>query len=411
MSASGVGAVTGAVSGFGAGDVITHSLALLLLFGGGLLLLTVVAKGRGLDRAIADEAKDKTAKAHIPAVGTAAGRSPRRSTSGASAASGAPAPSQARVGWSAGLPAHSHEMEFSTEELPAVATWYVSPQREAYVRRSGLCFLGWLAFLMIGLAGVIEIVGYHIDVEQSPTGTLSSAFLQSGVVALFWAAAAGGAVGMLWSYSPYFSARQAYRQWRLALAAARVDDALQKAAKQEDNKPPLPLAALFQLNRRQLDEYQLITRKQQRLAFLCAQAACVVAFVVLIGGIVFTFHAPTTTDKYISGGLSALGSLLSGFVAATFFKAAGEANTQMNLYYLEPQRTGRLLATERIVGRLREESNGHLDEGLLKDIVEKVLTWEVPMNGSSLTLAGHQDRKAPAKNGSNPANAPDSTKV
>ena len=179
---------------------------------------------------------------------------------------------------------------------------------------------------------------------------------------------------ILYSLVPYAAARSAYRQRRLATASAKVDEAIRDACSGEH---PLEIPKLFQLNRRQLDEYQLLTRKQQRSAFVLAQAASVVAFVVLVGGVLLALGQRQPIDKYVTGGLSALGSLLSGFLAATFFASHRDANKQMNLYYLEPQRTGRLLAVERVA-----KLDPPMDATIRAELVKAVLAWEMPAGGS-----------------------------
>jgi hypothetical protein len=196
---------------------------------------------------------------------------------------------------------------------------------------------------------------------------------------------------------PYFAARQAYRQWRLALAAARVDDALGKACKNVPEGHALRLPDLFQLNRRQLDEYQLITRKQQKTAVLWAQVASGVAFAVLVGGILIAISGSSDVEKFVAGGLSGLGSLLSTFVAATFFRSAAQANRQMNRYYLEPQRTGRLLASERLIDADRQRPDGSHE--LLSSIVTTVMGWEMPPDGDGNPTPNGAGPKDEAKAG------------
>jgi hypothetical protein len=149
-----------------------------------------------------------------------------------------------------------------------------------------------------------------------------------------------------------------------------VDQAVRDIA----SRPDLPLTQLFELNRRQLDEYQEMTKKQQRSAFLLTQIASVAAFVALVVGIVLSFQGNTATEKYVVAGLSGLGALLSGFLANTFYQSHRAANDQLNRYYLEPQRTGRILAAERLARYLNEEP------GMLHTnrMIEALLSWEMP---------------------------------
>ena len=227
-------------------------------------------------------------------------------------------------------------------------TWAVSRERESYLDRRTRCYISAVGGAIVVLGGVL--------VFQSST-SIDVAFEQLLHIVGGATIAAGLAV-IIYASVPYMAARAAFRSRRLALASARVDEAITNACKEPR---PLQIQQLFQLNRRQLDEYQLITRKQQRSAFLLAQIASVVAFAVLIGGVALAFSQKAPVDKYVTSGLSALGSLLSGFLAATFFQSSRDSNEQMNRYYLEPQRTGRLLAAERIVRNMPNASEQEQD--------------------------------------------------
>ena len=262
--------------------------------------------------------------------------------------------------------ASSQEMGNTGEGIP-VLTWFVSNQRDSYIRRRFPSYVSAFGALLLAVGGGVDITGF---LGSRSTPGVDVARL------LGWIAVGGGVVGAVWSFTPYLSARQAYRQWRLALAAARVDAALAKACEGVPHGKALQLPDLFQLNRRQLDEYQLITRKQQKSAFLWAQVAIGVAFAVLVGGILVAVSGSSNVEKYIAGGLSGLGSLLSTFVATTFFRSASEANRQMNRYYLEPQRTGRLLASERLIDTVQSWPEDR--ETLLSTIVTTVMGWEMP---------------------------------
>jgi len=239
-------------------------------------------------------------------------------------------------------------------------TWAVSRERDSYLDRRARGYISGVGGSFVTLGGLLwfRSTPYVDAAYERLLHILGGAIIAAGIGIIIHA------------WVPYLAARAAYRARRLALASARVDDAITKACADEN---PLQIQELFQLNRRQLDEYQLITRKQQKSAFLLAQVASVVAFAVLVGGVFIALGQTDDVDKYITGGLSALGTLLSGFLAATFFKSSKDANEQMNRYYLEPQRTGRLLAAERIVNSIPSAT-----EQIRTDMITAVLGWEMP---------------------------------
>jgi hypothetical protein len=243
-------------------------------------------------------------------------------------------------------------------KLP-ILTWALSPERDTYVARRGRSYASLIGAGFFAFGGGYLLAAYASDAPGSATSQARA-----------WGIAAVSLAVIITAYSamPYIAARSAFRQRRQATASARVDAAIDQAS--EAN---LERRYLFVLNRRQLDEYQLITRKQQRSAFILAQVATVLAFLVLVAGIVVALAAHGTVNKSIAGGLSGLGATLSTFLANTFFKSHQSANKEMSRYYLEPQRTGRLLAAERIVTE-REIT----DETLRGAMVDKVLSWEMP---------------------------------
>jgi hypothetical protein len=230
-----------------------------------------------------------------------------------------------------------------------VETWSVSKEREEYIdrRRRGYISAVGGAFLIFAGANLLSA---YANTERGDAAHEIRTWAISSLVL--------GTVAVGYATVPFFAARSAYRQRRLATAAAEVDRAITQATrgtgpdeKHSDTPktPPLELSALFALNRRQLDQYQLLTQKQQRSSFRLAQLASVAAFLLLVAGIIVTLTAKKDPEKYVAGGLSGLGTALSSFLATTFFASHRDANRQLNRYYLEPQRTGRLLSVERVI--------------------------------------------------------------
>lgn len=233
-----------------------------------------------------------------------------------------------------------------------ILTWGVSQERDSYLkRRLRVEFTKTGAFLIL-FSGISTVVRFPSVRDY-------------GWLAI---AAAGVLIGAAWV--PYLSARAAFWERRKATAAARVDRAIRDLGAGE---PKLSLPKLYELNRRQLDQYQELTRKQETSAYRLAQLASFVALAVLVAGLAVSLSSESSIDKYVGGGLSGLGAALSAFLAATFFKSHRQASKQLNRYYLEPQRTGRLLAAERIAA---------LDPGIapaiLSELVAALMSWEMP---------------------------------
>lgn len=178
-----------------------------------------------------------------------------------------------------------------------------------------------------------------------------------------------GAVVLAWCTVPYWAARRAYASRKRAVATYRVDQAIEELRKvMESGQGNLQLPRLFDLNRRQLDQYQDLTKSQQHLAFVLTWSAAVGAFVVLIAGSILVLRVGDD-DKFITGGLTALGTILSTFLGKTFFEGHREAMKQLNYYYAEPSLTGRLLAAERILDQLPAESRSEYVAALITRIL------------------------------------------
>ncbi|MCZ2402197.1 hypothetical protein IV498_03125 [Paenarthrobacter sp. Z7-10] len=178
-----------------------------------------------------------------------------------------------------------------------------------------------------------------------------------------------GAVVLAWCTVPYWSARRAYASRKRAVATYRVDQAIEELRKvMESGQGNLQLPRLFDLNRRQLDQYQDLTKSQQHVAFVLTWCAAVGAFLVLIAGSILALRVGDE-DKFITGGLTALGTILSTFLGKTFFEGHREAMKQLNYYYAEPSLTGRLLAAERILDQLPSESRSEYVAALITRIL------------------------------------------
>lgn len=253
----------------------------------------------------------------------------------------------------------------SALHVPPVDTWSTSVERDAYIKRRPA---------LLAVAGILLALG------ALGWGLIRP---ESMSLAQWWGRALLGAVAaaLVWCLVPYWASRRAFRQRKLATATARVDEAIQRIALPwGPEESQLPLSRLFELNRRQLDEYQEMTKKQQRSAFLLTQVASVAAFAALVVGISLTFQNIPDSEKYVVGGLSGLGALLSGFLAKTFFASHQAANEQLNRYYLEPQRTGRILAAERLARCLKDQPASQYTGQMITEL----LKWEMPSpNGDS----------------------------
>jgi hypothetical protein len=203
----------------------------------------------------------------------------------------------------------------------------------------------------------------------SPANSLGRAVLEAllvllGVITLGFAVA-----GM----SRYLALRRAfYDRVRVAKASA-VNEAVERLREDADGSSGLRLPNLVVLNRRQLDEYHVLSVRQQQVAFRNAQFAAIVGFVLLVAGIILSFRQDPGSDRYITAGLTALGSLLSGFISAVFYRSSDATAKQLRDFYKEPFRTGQVLMIERVAAL----DDGNPDDGMLRRLMVEHLLMEL----------------------------------
>lgn len=241
--------------------------------------------------------------------------------------------------------------------------WASSPERSWYVGRrffwkelrgkSSLGIYGWamVGLVITAIGGLIFTIGTTMNASTLPWQPLTRGW---GIVI-----ATAGIVILGWCTVPYWTARRAFSARRRAAAKYGVDSALEdlRRAMETGLSTRIQLALMFQLNRKQLDEYQEITKNQQRTAFILTWIAAVAAFLILIFGSFLSLRLVDQDKQFIAGGLTALGSLLSAFLSAVFFRGHDLATNQLNHYYLEPSLTGRILAVERMLEHLTDPAD------------------------------------------------------
>jgi hypothetical protein len=259
-------------------------------------------------------------------------------------------------------------------DVSKINLWATSPERSWYLARRGEVvrhFALPLGAMSIAAALVIAIWGEDHELVRRSAVVLGSAAL----------------VGLLWCAMPYAAARGAFRERSRATAAYRVDIALKDVTSPSNSHADLPLNGLFELNRRQLDEYQEMTKRQQRIAFQLTWAATMLALAILVAGTALSLRQNTGSESYVVGGLTGLGTLLSGFLSKTFYDRQNEASQLLDRYYEEPSMTGRLLAAERLVRGLDESSK----RDCIKAMVDQLLHYQTPARGPSGTTETTED--------------------
>jgi MFS family permease len=240
-------------------------------------------------------------------------------------------------------------VEKQSEELARSA-------REAWLRKTGLYLsltVGFAVAACLGiLAGLALALGQDLEITYRwrlmiAIGLSTLAFL-SLIAALLL---------------PVY--RQVRRVRREELEKAR--EAAVQAAEELDNAQDLP--ALLKANRKQMEAYDVLVRGQARTAFRNSQIAMGIGLFVLVVGATTSIAAHETASKIATAGLTAIGGMLSGFIARTFLNTYGQALRQLNFYFQQPLINSYLLTAERLIGRMTKSQQ----DAALKNVIDKIM--------------------------------------
>jgi hypothetical protein len=227
---------------------------------------------------------------------------------------------------------------------------------------------------LAGASGCIGIAAALFPIAFAIEGSgLWSVIFRVGIAVVQIGLAVLASSLLVYTGGRYGSALRAFYDRLRKEDRERVDRALFELKKSKLNLPDL-----FILNRSQLDEYLTMTVRQERVTFRNAQIASGAGFAILILGILLSFRAQDVTAQYATAGLSGLGSLLSAFIAAIFFRSWSHTTRELRQYYFEPFRTAQVLSIERLA---REGRDGSLDSALAGEIIKSLLaqvpsSWE-----------------------------------
>lgn len=93
-------------------------------------------------------------------------------------------------------------------------------------------------------------------------------------------------------------------------------------------------------------------------------------FITLVAGAVAVLALASTPQQQVSVGvLSAVGSALSGYVAASFLRIYDRAQEQLNFYFEAPLIESRLLEAERLAQKLK----GSRREAMFTRMIEEIM--------------------------------------
>jgi hypothetical protein len=237
-------------------------------------------------------------------------------------------------------------------------------------------------FGILGAIGAATVP--FLLVRPSTSGGLDSVV----IVALGAVAIALVAVSLI----VYSAARARFFERQETAAREAVEEAV---AELQDE---LNLRALMKINRKQIEAYHLLTRQQAGEAYRNSVVAMATGLMTLVSGVAAVIFLPgiDETQRVTTAALTAIGSVVGGYVSRTFMRTYSIALQQLNRYFEQPLHTNYLLAAERLIDRLGEARQDRLRI--------KVIDHMLGATGQParlLALAGGADRGR--SNGSTPA--------
>jgi hypothetical protein len=189
----------------------------------------------------------------------------------------------------------------------------------------------------------------------------------------------------------YSAARARFLERQETAAREAVEEAV---AELQDE---LNLKALMKINRKQIEAYHLLTRQQAAEAYRNSVLAMGAGLFTLIGGVAAVIFLPGIdgTQQVTTAMLTAVGSVVGGYVSRTFMRTYGIALRQLNRYFEQPLQTNYLLAAERLIDRLGETRQ----DRLRIKVIDHMLS-ATDVSARALAISG--EASLPESNGSAP---------
>jgi hypothetical protein len=180
----------------------------------------------------------------------------------------------------------------------------------------------------------------------------------------------GGTSGLL-AIVMYFSAlsslgtaRLRFQEKQEKLARGEVYEAL------DELQSSMELPALLRLNRKQIDEYHVLTKGQAASSYLNSQIAMGAGFLILAAGATIALAAHDPTTKVASAAVTAVGGALAGYLGRTFIRTYERTLSQLNFFFEQPLVNSYILTAERLVREMGSDKRDATYERLVEGLIE-----------------------------------------
>jgi hypothetical protein len=141
------------------------------------------------------------------------------------------------------------------------------------------------------------------------------------------------------------------------------------------------LPALIRINRQQMEQYEELTRRQANSSYRLSQGALGIGLALLAAGSIAALVTPESSSKAVVGALTAIGSVVAGFISNTYLRVYERTLVQLNFYFQQPLVTSYVLTAE----RLADKMTGSQRDDAQKQIIDRVLATIGPMSEDGTT--------------------------
>jgi hypothetical protein len=253
---------------------------------------------------------------------------------------------------------------FTDDTSNATPRWASSPERKD---------AAMLVLPFLTLSAIVAGAAVYLSLRPGPLG--SSATIAAVCLTLL-ALGLGGVSGVVYS-----AARARFLE-RTETAVRGMVDAAQAELNEE-----LKLRTLLNFNRKQIEAYHILTRQQADEAYRSSRIAMAAGLGVLVAGSAGVIFLPgvSTTQRVATAALTAVGSVVGGYVSNTFMATYKTALDQLNRYFQQPLEANARLAAERLIEQVEAPRQDRLRMKVIDALLRQQPAGTLLVSANGLT--------------------------
>lgn len=192
---------------------------------------------------------------------------------------------------------------------------------------------------------------YLLRTNPTISHTYNGTVFPNHVIVLGWdaygalmAGALVAAIGGTWAGAALAIIRKSY--YERERAQTNLDQAL------DELTDPNDLIALMNVNRRQMEAYDVQARTQGKSSHWSSLVAMTAGLIVVGIGLWIAVNSDDSATKYAAAIVAAVGTATGGYIARTFIRVNTDAQQHVRYYFEQPLVQSYILTAERMVRHL-----------------------------------------------------------